>query len=715
MDQNAQARGITSVYADGPHRICIGSESALLLVDLESGRRRTLPKAVTHALRAASGELWLSTPNGVLVLDSALGSMRAITRKQGLRGVNSTCCLQLRDGSILVASLDGGLTLSDPAFTHPRRLGMEQGLSAEAVLTLCETRKGSVLIGTSGGLDEFNPANGTLRHATLGGMRPQAAIAALSQDDAGRIWIGSEGEGVAVLDHEKDILLRYTSASGLPSMHVASFVQRGGVMYCGTSNGLAQFTPLGSGFAVGSIGSAQGLSRLVFARQAAAVAGDGSAYWGAGDAVLRSASAATPDTGAPQVFVSGLDIKDRRESFLTARWLQRVLADTAQSIRRNAAAGKDATSIVRSTLRDEGASWDGVEGPYCLPTELCLAAGQGQLTFHFTGGSAAGGRTRYRYLLEGNDAAWSASSERTQAEYRNLAPGSYVFVVRCQSADGRWSAPARFAFVIAAPFWRSWWAYALYALLLAALIVAGIREQKRRLFRRELAGSRLRETELRSTLLQTENERNEALLDKEKEATEASQTLRELREQQELYTQRFWTGLLAQLDSGEGDAPLADLNVLLAETAEAEAQYIRSALPDFQCALHTDFASALPPLPIARQDLARAVSALLRNAYEAVHEKRLAQGADSGYAPGIGLRTSLQDGRVEILVSDNGPGIPEPLRELIFEPCFTSKGGGTHGGLGLALARHLVAAQGGSITLRSRSGVGTEFVISLPV
>ncbi len=66
----------------------------------------------------------------------------------------------------------------------------------------------------------------------------------------------------------------------------------------------------------------------------------------------------------------------------------------------------------------------------------------------------------------------------------------------------------------------------------------------------------------------------------------------------------------------------------------------------------------------------------------------------------------------EILVRDNGPGMDNETRSKIFEPFFSTKDRGT--GLGLSITSSIIAAHEGSVEVRSSSGVGTEFVITLP-
>ena len=68
-------------------------------------------------------------------------------------------------------------------------------------------------------------------------------------------------------------------------------------------------------------------------------------------------------------------------------------------------------------------------------------------------------------------------------------------------------------------------------------------------------------------------------------------------------------------------------------------------------------------------------------------------------------------GEVVLEVEDNGPGIPDDLRERIFEVFYSSRGGGT--GLGLPIARQIVERHGGTIEIDSEPGQGTTFRIRL--
>jgi two-component system sensor histidine kinase FlrB len=72
-----------------------------------------------------------------------------------------------------------------------------------------------------------------------------------------------------------------------------------------------------------------------------------------------------------------------------------------------------------------------------------------------------------------------------------------------------------------------------------------------------------------------------------------------------------------------------------------------------------------------------------------------------------------QEDRIELRVSDNGPGIPDDLKQRIFEPFFSTRAQGS--GLGLAVARALIQAHDGDIWVKSEPGHGTTFGVTLPV
>ena len=82
----------------------------------------------------------------------------------------------------------------------------------------------------------------------------------------------------------------------------------------------------------------------------------------------------------------------------------------------------------------------------------------------------------------------------------------------------------------------------------------------------------------------------------------------------------------------------------------------------------------------------------------------------------IKVRTKVEQSNLTISISDNGPGIPEPVKTRIFDHLFTTKAVGKGTGLGLAISRQIVVDNhGGSLSVTSGQGQGTTFLIRLPI
>ena len=81
----------------------------------------------------------------------------------------------------------------------------------------------------------------------------------------------------------------------------------------------------------------------------------------------------------------------------------------------------------------------------------------------------------------------------------------------------------------------------------------------------------------------------------------------------------------------------------------------------------------------------------------------------------IVVETRCDGDDVLISVTDSGGGIPESVRHRIFEPFFTTKEVGKGTGQGLAIANSVVRAHGGSLSFQTEMGIGTTFLIRLPI
>ncbi len=112
------------------------------------------------------------------------------------------------------------------------------------------------------------------------------------------------------------------------------------------------------------------------------------------------------------------------------------------------------------------------------------------------------------------------------------------------------------------------------------------------------------------------------------------------------------------------------------------------------------------------QDMGRVLLNLYNNAFYAVAEKR--KQSNEMYKPEVSVSTKQIDGKVEIVVKDNGNGIPQKVMDKIYQPFFTTKPTGQGTGLGLSLSYDIIKAHGGELKVNTKEGEFAEFIIQLP-
>ena len=172
-----------------------------------------------------------------------------------------------------------------------------------------------------------------------------------------------------------------------------------------------------------------------------------------------------------------------------------------------------------------------------------------------------------------------------------------------------------------------------------------------------------------------------------------------------------------------GRRETVEVNAFVGEYLNLSYHGQRARVPDFNADLATDFGADIGTVELVPQEMGRVLINLLGNAFDAVYahqtETRLGaslQNGEAEYAPEVRVTTRRENGQVEIRVADNGPGIPEDVREKIFEPFFTTKPTGSGTGLGLSLSHDIVTqGHGGTLTVESAPGEGAAFVVTVPV
>ena len=172
-------------------------------------------------------------------------------------------------------------------------------------------------------------------------------------------------------------------------------------------------------------------------------------------------------------------------------------------------------------------------------------------------------------------------------------------------------------------------------------------------------------------------------------------------------------GMLQHSRRGSAVKEPTDINKLADEYLRLAYHGVRGKHSSFKVNLKTDFDPTIKCLNIIPQDMGRVLLNLYNNAFYSVSEKKKQSAED--YEPVVSVKTTNTGNQIEIIVKDNGNGIPEKVEDKIFQPFFTTKPAGQGTGLGLSLSYDVVKAHGGEIKVDSKEGEYSEFIVSLPV
>ncbi len=171
-------------------------------------------------------------------------------------------------------------------------------------------------------------------------------------------------------------------------------------------------------------------------------------------------------------------------------------------------------------------------------------------------------------------------------------------------------------------------------------------------------------------------------------------------------------GMLQHSRGGSDVKEPTDINALADEYLRLAYHGLRAKDKSFNAKFETYFDTSLPKVNVVPQDIGRVILNLITNAFYAVTEKAK-ENADSDFVPTVTVSTKDVSGGIEISVSDNGKGIPDAVKEKIFQPFFTTKPTGQGTGVGLSMSYDIIKSHGGTISVNSNPGLGSEFIITL--
>jgi signal transduction histidine kinase len=186
-------------------------------------------------------------------------------------------------------------------------------------------------------------------------------------------------------------------------------------------------------------------------------------------------------------------------------------------------------------------------------------------------------------------------------------------------------------------------------------------------------------------------------------------------------------GMLQHSRGSSGTKEPTDINALADEYLRLAYHGLRAKDKSFNAKFETHFDDSIGMIEVVPQDIGRVILNLITNAFYAVSEKMKHETADvksgpshvspltSHYEPTVTVTTKKLSDTIEIRVKDNGNGIPDSIKEKIFQPFFTTKPTGQGTGLGLSMSYEIVTqVHNGQLKVETKEGEGSEFSIVLP-
>ncbi len=477
-----------------------GSTNGLVCATHRGSEFRLLPLGdspvpVTAVLPHADGSVWIGTSDALTLVDAQGSAVRRVDLKSwyGHAGAyphvicrgSGPAVGDAESDVLLVGTEREGLWLYDCTSGLARRLsGVDEDLNVYAILRW----HGQWLIGTSDGVYEWDGVATTISPSSdINRELPSHYVYSLVVDAEDKLWVGIYGSGIQVFDSRRrhvlslnpresgftsgainhllldrrgrlwaatlegvvrfddtrqpDHYVAFTQADGLPSLYVRALAEDDeGRIWATTNQGIARWDEQRQQFY--AYERRQGLPRRPFCNRALALLDDGSLVAGSDDGLLRFTphAAALPQSLPPLRLIS----------FKLLRTDGR--GGTLQKI---------------------------------VPADS-LSFGHGDNSFVLTFGLtdvALSGMVEYAYRLRGGQSGWTSLGGVPRLTLHSLSPGSYTVEMRVRQTGQPWpdDVSCSVTFRVRPPWWMSWWAYVLYAVLGAGLLGYIMNTYRRRL------------------------------------------------------------------------------------------------------------------------------------------------------------------------------------------------------------------------------------------
>ncbi len=748
----------------------------------------------TSIMQDREGNIWIGTAfNGVYMFyDGAFSNFNNIP---ALR-YGFITAVKESDGALFVGTTNG---LKKYTFDPAQNQLQEDKISIPGFTSV--TRINYIYQLPSGGLIIADENNNCIRyekgfsHFRIQEIQDNAQITAITADAKGRLWFGTDNDGIYIAD--KTGVLHYSAADSLTSNNITNLFtdSKNNIWIATADKGIMQFD--GNAFTAYSYFGNGLINDFI---QPIAEGPDGNLWFGSPDGGVcnfvngsfifytENDALTSNNVNALQFDYNGNlwiglnegvdELIFNADSTTTTKhfdaydgfsgiknYKNAIYCDASNRIWFGTVNGlfrynpkEDIVSVTQPLieLRNirlfyENADWapwcDSLGGWYNLPVNLHLPYDQNHLTFDFSAiFFSVHEKIKYQVLLEGFDEKddWQDIGTSTSMTYSNLKPGTYTFYVKAQNADGIWSAPVSYSFLIKKPFWQQ----VAFQIACGILILSGIflynflRNKQLRKRAHQLEETvRLRTAELEQQKIMAEEaalraERSEKA--KEEFLANMSHEIRTpmnaimgmtrlLLEKDPTSAQLKYLNAIRQssdnllviindiLDLSKiqaGKMELENIPFILRNLLNNLAEIMKFKSDEKNIAFEIKIDDAIPECVIG--DQVRLNQILINLTGNAI------KFTDAGH---VFIHCKLVERKnniatISFAVEDTGVGIPQDKIDTIFESfsqadkATTRKFGGT--GLGLSISKKLTDLFHGNMYVTSEPGKGSVFTVEIP-
>jgi ligand-binding sensor domain-containing protein/signal transduction histidine kinase/DNA-binding response OmpR family regulator len=693
-----------------------------------------------RSVAVKGADLWIATNQGLFSYNLRTGKSKTFlhTTDPGSLTSNDITKVYLDSKAQLWVLTENGFDLYEEGqnrfIHHVHHSALGALFNEDVFRDIVEAAPDQYWLATDAGLKMYNSKTGRFLHYYNEENNPHSLnnnhLYSLLKDGAGNIWVGTYGSGLNRFDLKQKRFYAYTfndRKKGSISNNIIQkvFLDSHQNIWICTPDGLNKYIKKTNSFQVYSSNS--GFAGNVFydlledrAGMLWVLTGKGLSRFNPqtgevrnydeGDGLFSNSTIAQTETG--EIYLAGPDgvVYFNPEKLKYNTEISPVYFSEFRIFNKVVSPGP--TSALKQ--------------PLGIAREVQLPYDQNVFSFDFVAlNYTHSEKNQYAYKLEGFDKKWNFIGPQHRASYTNLNPGTYTLRVKASNNDGLWNNTGRsITIIISPPWYRSYWAYLLYALFCSGLVYLYIQyrnrqeqlkyeiriahiesEAEKELNEKKLAFFTNISHEFRSPLTLIINPVKELLVQSSNAEDQASLAIvhKNAARLLSLVDQLL---LFRKAGSGSDQVKLSRLNIIavckdvyscfLNQTRTKNISY------EFDCSELEIYIYA------DREKLEIALFNLLSNAIKFTPE-----------AGKIRLSVTRQQEQLQILVADTGCGIAEQVGDKLYDRFYQETGGSgalnAGFGIGLYLVRNFIECQGGNVSYSSQLGLGTTFCLNLPI